>query len=213
MTRLTDLHLALAGKTAERWDPRSVDVVNAVQKARTLRAEFIADHLRRAVSSFARWSGLAALSAALRRHLHRRRTLGALARLDDHMLSDIGVIRADIEATAERCSNAQSATGNSVWIGLADWARREVHRRRTVSQLSAMSDETLADVGIARAEIPAIAAALAGDRQEVTMDAASAATTGVATDIPVTAQVLAFMQVRRSLQRSVSVNGRRRNAA
>jgi len=207
MTRLTDLHLALAGQTAERWDPRSVDVVNAVQKARTLRAEFIADHLRRAVTGLTRWSGLAALAATLRRRWHCHRTLSALAQLDDRLLRDIGVIRADIEATAAACSSGHGASGNTVWVGLADWARREVHRRRTVSELSAMSDAMLADIGVARADIPALAAALADERQVGKMtDGTSGTAAGLVGAIPVSVQVLTFMEVRRSLRRAANGN-------
>src|SRR3546814_6115072 len=101
MTRLTEI--AGAGSTAERWDLRSLDLASIAQTAETLRAQFIAGQIRRAARAFGRWSGLAALPGSLRRRLQHRRTLKALAQLDDRLLSDIGVNRADIEATAAFC--------------------------------------------------------------------------------------------------------------
>src|SRR3546814_5537509 len=50
MTRLTELSGAAAGSPAERWDQRSADVASIVQTAQTLRAQFIADHTRRALA-------------------------------------------------------------------------------------------------------------------------------------------------------------------
>lgn len=111
MTRLTDLHLALAEATAKRWDPRSVDVAKAVHKARAQRSEFVADHLGRAFTGVARVSGLTALTAALRDRWECRRTARALAELDDRLLSDIGVIRADIEAVAAQCPRKPKSSG------------------------------------------------------------------------------------------------------
>src|SRR3546814_10220570 len=58
MTRLTELSGAAAGSPAERWAQRSADVASLVQTARTLRAQFIADHTRRALAASGRWSGL-----------------------------------------------------------------------------------------------------------------------------------------------------------
>lgn len=215
MTRLTDLHGALAGSTEVRWDPRSADVDSVVLTARTLRSEFIADHLHSGFTGIARWTGLAALFVGLRRRLERRRTLRQLARLDDRMLSDIGVQRADIEATAAMCTKTPAADTalwrDSVWYKTFAWLGRERRRRQTIRELSAMSDEILADVGIERAEIPAVAAALTVGTQDA---APGGAPIGAVTDIPVTtAPVLAFMAVRRSVQRAANQNRSRPTAA
>lgn len=206
MIRLTELSAASAGSTAARWDQRSVDVLSVVQTARTLRAEFIADHTRRGLEAFGRWSGLSAVFSALRRRLRHRRTLTALGRLDDRLLNDIGVSRAEIEATAAFCCEAQPPRGESVWQQLGAWLGREHRRRRTIRELSAMSDEMLADVGISRADIPAVAAALF-DEPPAAMPASAPAESGA--DVPVTAQVLSFIQVRRSLQQSAQQNAER----
>jgi uncharacterized protein YjiS (DUF1127 family) len=214
MIRLTELSGTVAGSTAERWDQRSVDVLSIVQTARTLRAEFIADHLHSALEAFGRWSGLRALFVALRRRLQHRRTLKALTQLDDRLLRDIGVSRAEIDATAAFCCEDKAAATPSVWQRLSAWLSQERRRRQTVRELSAMPDELLADVGIERAEIPAVAAALVSGQPVTT---ASGETVEVAGDMPVaapvTAEVLAFIEVRRGAQRSANQNHADRPAA
>lgn len=214
MIRLNELHGASAGGAELRWDQRSVDVFDIVQSARSQRAAFIADRLRRGVAGFGRWSGLSALAATLRRGLQRRRTLRALSALDDRLLSDIGVSRAEINATAALCCDKPAAKESdwrqSVWHKLASDLSRAYRRRKTIRELSAMSDELLADIGVQRSEIPAIAAALF---VEQTGETPSGEPVEVATDVPVNAQVLAFIEVRRSLRRAANENLGRSSAA
>lgn len=203
MTRLTELSGAAAGIAAERWDQRSVDALSIVQTARTLRAEFIAAHLHAALAAFTRWSGLRVAFAALRRRLQRRRTLKALTQLDDRLLRDIGVSRTDIDATAAFCCEKGGEEQPSVWQRLATWIAQERRRRQTERALSAMPDALLSDIGIARAEIPAIAAALVSGEPADTAGVVPAETVE---DAPVSAQVLAFVEVRRSLRQSANQN-------
>ncbi|GAB4391187.1 MAG: hypothetical protein Tsb0032_01960 [Kiloniellaceae bacterium] len=215
MIRLTEISGEMAGSTAVRWDQRSVDVLSVVQTARTLRADFIADHLHRGTQSLgalARWSGLADLFAALKRRHERRRTLKALTQLDDRLLADIGISRAAIEATADDCCGKEAVGGTSVWTRLTARLRGEVRRRRTIRELSAMSDELLADIGISRAEIPAVAAALMDEQPQrpETGESQILAANGVVADMPIGAQVsaeiLAFVELRRSAQRAANQN-------
>lgn len=203
MIRLTELATAPAGSNAARWGQRSLDVNSVIVSARTLRAAYIADHLHRASKGFARWSGLAALTAGLRRRLQERRTLKALESLDDRLLSDIGLSRAEIAATAAFCCDAEKANDVSVWQKLGHWLSRERARRRTVRELSAIPDSLLADVGISRADIPAIAAALVSDQP---IAALAEAPVAAGNTVPVSAQVLAFIEVRRSVQRADNQN-------
>jgi uncharacterized protein YjiS (DUF1127 family) len=101
-----------------------------------------------------------------------------------------------------------------VWQRLGAWLSQERRRRQTVRELSAMPDELLADVGIERAEIPAVAAALVTGQ---TVKAASGTAVEVAADTPVTApvsaEVLAFIEVRRGAQRNANQNHADRPAA
>lgn len=196
MTRLTELSGTAAGSAAERWDQRSADILSVVQAAQTLRSEFIADHTRRALAAFGRWSGLSTLAAALRRRLQHHRTLQALTQLDDRLLNDIGVSRTDIHATAAFCCDEQPEASPSVWHRLGAWLSRERRRRQTIRELSAIPDALLADVGIARADIPAVAAALA---DTAPAPAATGETQAPVSDLPVTAEVFAFIAVRRGL--------------
>ena len=210
MIRLTELSGATAGGPSVRWDQRSVDVLSIVQTARTLRAEFIADHTHRGLKAFGRLSGLSGLIAALRRRRLQRRTLKALSGLDDRVLSDIGVNRADIEATAAFCCEAKAKTAPSLWQRLGAWLKRERARRLTIRELSAISDAMLADIGISRGDIPAVAAALVGERPVRAMEGEPVEGT---TEIPVPAQVLAFIQFRRSVQQAANQNRADRPAA
>ena len=201
--------LSGAASAAER-DLPSFDILSAVQTARSLRSQFIADHLGAASAAFARWSGLAALFVALRRRLQHRRTLSALTQLDDRLLRDIGVSRAEIDATAAFCCNEQSEVSPSVWQRFGAWIARERRRRETVRELSAMSDALLADVGIERAEIAAVADALVDGKPVTPAAGEPVVATG---DLPVTAQVLAFVAVRNSAQREANQNHADRPAA
>jgi len=218
MIRLTDLHGDHAGSAAVRWNQRSVDVLSVVQTARTLRAEFIADHLHSGLETFGRWSGLSALFAALRRRFQHRRTLKALGQLDDRLLSDIGISRAEIAAAAALCCKEEAVAKPSAWNKLAGWLRREAARRRTVSELSAMSDEMLADIGIARDEIVAVAAAVAAGlpvtqrNGEAALPAAETPV-DVAAVAPFAAPVLAFIELRRSAQGTAQAQAANENAS
>jgi len=209
MTRLTEIHGGSAGNPAVRWDQRSLDVLSVVQTARVLRSQFIADHLHSGSTAFGRWTGLSALFASLGRRMKRRRTLKALGQLDNRMLSDIGVSRAEIAATAALCCAEKAESTPSVWARLGAWLRRESARRRTVNELSAMSDDMLADIGIAREEIPAVAAAVAAGEPVVKHGeiAQPAVETPVELPVaPVSAQVLAFIQLRRDAQQAANEN-------
>ena len=203
MIRLTELATAPAGTTAARWDQRSFDVNSVFVSARNLRAAFIADHLQRTVKGFGRWSGLTALASGLRRRLQKRRTLKALEGLDDRLLSDIGLSRAEIAAATALCCDKPQDNAASVWQKLARRLSRERARRRTVRELSAIPDKLLEDVGISRADIPAIAAALVSDAP---VAAAAEAPVAAGSPVPVSAQVLAFIEVRRSVQRAANQN-------
>jgi len=196
--------------TAAERDLPSFDVVSAVQTARSLRSQFIANHLGAASVAFARWSGLKALFVALRRRLQHRRTLTALTQLDDRLLRDIGVSRAEIDATAAFCCQGQAEETRSVWQRLGAWVARERRRRETVRELSAMSDALLADVGIERAEIAAVADALVAGKPVAPAAGDPVAAAG---DLPMTAQVLAFVAVRNSVQREANQNHADRPAA
>jgi len=196
--------------TAAERDLPSFDVVSAIQTARSLRSQFIADHLGAASAAFAHWSGLRALFVALRRRLQHHRTLTALTQLDDRLLRDIGVSRAEIDATAAFCCQEQPEASESVWQRLGAWIARERRRRATVRELSAMSDELLADVGIERAEIAAVADALVAGKP---LAPATGETVTAVPELPVTAQVLAFVAVRNSVQREANQNHADRPAA
>lgn len=165
---------------------------------------------RRPLDAFGRWSGLRAVAVALRRRLQHRRTLTALTQLDDRLLRDIGVSRADIEATVAFCCEQESEETPSVWQRFGAWLNRERRRRQTVRELSAMPDEILADVGIERAEIAAVAAALVSERPAVQAPGeAVRAARDVAGAIPASASVLAFVELRRSVQQAANANLRR----
>lgn len=214
MTRLSDLQGGQAASVSLRGVPRPRDTFVQVQRARAFRRDFLVERLHRGLAVLSRWTGLAALIATLSRRARKRRTLRALSRLDDRLLRDIGLARADIEATAAFCCSETPASGNAAWYGLSAWAERETRRRRTEQELSALSDAMLADIGIERAEIPAIAAAVADRRHD-----AEAASIGEnfprrgVPEPPLSAQVIAFTRLRRELPRDVMQDHDRSTAA
>lgn len=214
MTRLSDLQGGQAASVALRFEQRSLDAFSLVQRARAFRSHFFALRLRRALTALSRWTGLAELLTTLSRRARKRRTLRALAQLDDRLLRDIGVARTDIEATAAFCCTETPAAGNTVWYGLSAWAEREARRRRTERELSALSDQMLADIGIERAEIPAIAAVVAdprGDRVAWGTEDRFPQPDGA--DARLSAEIIAFTELRRSLRRSFEQHHDRSTAA
>lgn len=183
MTRLNDLHDAAQSGAGVRWDPQSVDVLNAVQTARSLRAHFIADHLSRGLPALARWLGLTALFSALGRAIQRRRTLNELSRLSDGLLSDIGLDRSQIVATATQAT-APKVSHRSIWHVLAEWTVNEYHRQKTIRALSAISDRMLQDIGIERADIRRIAEDLTNGQKSEYRPAVAKTAAPAAVDAP-----------------------------
>jgi uncharacterized protein YjiS (DUF1127 family) len=107
-------------------------------------------------------AGDPSLAEMLLRPFKRAQIVHELRMLDERMLRDIGVTKSDIERVA-----AESVGGNE-WVvvslakhigrKLAAWAsRRDAYRR-----LMALDDRMLADIGLNRAEIPAVVKAMRG---------------------------------------------------
>jgi uncharacterized protein YjiS (DUF1127 family) len=107
---------------------------------------------------------LRALTAAILRPLRRQAIVDRLERLEDRMLQDIGVERCEIAAIAESVSSRQAPTislalENLVAVlggTLAAWSER----RAALRELSALDDRMLRDIGITRADIPAVVAGM-----------------------------------------------------
>jgi uncharacterized protein YjiS (DUF1127 family) len=107
---------------------------------------------------------LGVLAAAILRPLRRRAIADRLERLDDRMLQDIGVARFEIDAIAESAASRQApsagtALGNLFAVlakSLAAWGER----RTAYRELSALDDRMLSDIGITRADIPAVVAGM-----------------------------------------------------
>ena len=93
-----------------------------------------------------------ALARIVRWH-HERTTRDALLALSDHVLRDIGIERADIEAIAKGLDPAVRRPPESA-IGRWLEARRE--RRRALLELMAYSDRELDEIGVRRCDIPAL---------------------------------------------------------
>ncbi len=192
MTRLNELQNPALSGAPVRWDPSSVDVLSAVENAHRMRDRYVAAVLSRGFKIFARLSGLTALFAALAREIQRRHTQHELSHLSERELRDVGLERSQINAIAAEAT-ASKASHRSVWHMLANWIRREAQRRRTVSELSAMPDHMLLDIGVERADIGRVAAALA-DRE--TVDSRATKPSVKETSSPRTAAALAVMNIR-----------------
>lgn len=97
--------------------------------------------------------------------LEVQRTCHALNAQSDRMLADIGIKRSDIRAVARGLDPADPDAGRSLIGRLAMAAMRPLHdyvqelarQHRIRRELSAYRDDELTEIGISRADIPAIA--------------------------------------------------------
>ncbi len=107
-------------------------------------------------------AGYPSLGDILLRPFKRAQIARELRMLDDRMLRDIGLGRSDIDCVASQ------SVGGDEWLGVAlaryigrkigAWsARRDAYRR-----LMALDDRMLADIGLSRAEIPAVVKSMDG---------------------------------------------------
>jgi uncharacterized protein YjiS (DUF1127 family) len=89
----------------------------------------------------------------------RRAAFGALNALDDRMLSDIGVARAEIGSVVKGIhkSVAYPAVSLDVVAPIATWNRA----RQTANQLYRLEDRMLADIGVVRGDIDWLASEVA----------------------------------------------------
>jgi uncharacterized protein YjiS (DUF1127 family) len=114
------------------------------------------------------------LTAAILRPLRRQAISDRLERLDDRLLEDIGVQRFQIDAIADSVASRQ-APSVGVALGhlsatlvksLAAWSER----RTAYRELNALDDRMLSDIGITRADIPAVIAGMTAARHEDSTD-------------------------------------------
>ncbi|MDJ0946015.1 MAG: DUF1127 domain-containing protein [Kiloniellales bacterium] len=153
MSRLSETERAeiLRSKAQATFvDPTEVD--RFLLEARRRRAIYI----NRGLAKLWRASGLAALVCAVRRGIARRRTLAALADLDDRLLRDIGVERGDIGRIATERSQAAHPHPAGWLQRLKAELKRAAIRRQTIGQLAALDDRLLRDIGVERAAIPEV---------------------------------------------------------
>jgi uncharacterized protein YjiS (DUF1127 family) len=99
----------------------------------------------------------ASLVESLRRPWRRAQLAFELGRLDDRMLADIGMKRFEVETVADKASrNTVPSLGDLVVQYLSTAGKRRELRR----ELNALDDRMLADIGISRADIPAVVEAI-----------------------------------------------------
>jgi uncharacterized protein YjiS (DUF1127 family) len=73
------------------------------------------------------------------------------------LLDTVDGMDAEMRARALRAAYVADAIASAV-AGIADWFRRRSEAARTYDELSRLDDRALADIGINRALIPAVAA-------------------------------------------------------
>ncbi len=106
-------------------------------------------------------AAVATLVEALRRRVRRRAVIAELARLDDRMLADIGVARHEIAELATRTVGGAVPGWGAIALRflldlVVDPARRAYARRIAYRDLMRMDERMLRDIGLTRAEIPAL---------------------------------------------------------
>ncbi|WP_299391348.1 DUF1127 domain-containing protein [Pelagibius sp.] len=148
-----------------------------------MRARFVAETLTRSTAALARWSGVTALVSALTRAQQRRHTIAELHGLSDAMLADIGIERADIAAAATTATGPQ-ASHRSIWHVLAQRVQRSYRLRRTLSELSTLSDKMLDDIGLDRANLHEVAEALVDGKTVAAASPSFASAVASRPDVP-----------------------------
>jgi uncharacterized protein YjiS (DUF1127 family) len=101
----------------------------------------------------------------------RRAAFGALNSLDDRMLSDIGVARAEIGSVVKGIHKSVSypAVTLDVVAPIAAWNRA----RQTANQLYRLEDRMLADIGVVRGDIEWLASEVANKAVAANRNAAT----------------------------------------
>jgi uncharacterized protein YjiS (DUF1127 family) len=141
----------------------SADLDSHLARAKKLRSEVTAAALAGVFRPIDR--SVRALAAGLARWREQRQTRDALMRCSDRVLADIGIEREHIPLIAKGIDPAEYRLREPLlrrwWaaaharVNAARTARRE--RRRLYRELDAYSDHELEEIGLRRADIPAIA--------------------------------------------------------
>ena len=156
-------HLAKTGLAPTFQTP--AELQHVITGARQERAEEAAALVAAAFRGTAR--GLQLLLAQLVRFEQRRATRAALMRCSDRVLADIGIAREHIPLVAkgvEPAAYSERETALRRWwnaararLAVAHAARAE--RRRLYRELDAYDDRELEEIGLRRADVPALARA------------------------------------------------------
>jgi uncharacterized protein YjiS (DUF1127 family) len=97
----------------------------------------------------------AALVESLRRPWRRSQLAFELGRLDERMLADIGMKRHEITDVADKASRESVPSFGELAVQYVAAAYKRHQLRR---ELNSLDDRLLADIGISRADIPAVVA-------------------------------------------------------
>lgn len=149
MTRLTETEIAIIQRSKAQAAGDWMELDRVLWEARRARARYMNEVLAKAWQGL----GLGTLICAARRALARRRTLAELNALDSRQLRDIGMERTDIGRIAVETSRSAHPYP-ATWISrLGTELKRAAARRQSISQLNALDDRILQDIGIERAMI------------------------------------------------------------
>jgi uncharacterized protein YjiS (DUF1127 family) len=102
------------------------------------------------------------LLARLRVYRDRRQAYASLVALDDRLLADVGLQRANLKAEVFGQSKEEKS---SLFARLRLSLQRARRRRATIDSLQALPDHVLADIGIERALIGEFAGAQLGENR------------------------------------------------
>ncbi len=164
MARLTEREVELIQRAKIAARGQGTVTEQLLAEAHRLRALAVGRSPSRAFGRLARASGVPALgrflereiAVPLRRGIKRRRLVSELGQLDRHLLRDIGLERNEIARFAATLSQ-EAVPMPAAAEGLGVTFQRWLGRWRTRRALEALDNRMLADIGVARHQIPSVA--------------------------------------------------------
>ncbi|MGO1118762.1 DUF1127 domain-containing protein [Rhodovibrionaceae bacterium A322] len=132
-------------------------------RAQHLQSAYIADLAAKGAKAIGYLTGINSVAARLKRSYVYHKTLAELQDLDNRILRDIGVNFGEMEFTAKAASVEAAPETTSLLGDFVDYLANARRRYETRSQLLALDNHILADIGLTRGDIDAAVGSVKAD--------------------------------------------------